>query len=187
MTRIRRILLTMCLLVASVGVLGAGVYLVWLRTPPPMPATIDEAVALIDSPRFARLAESRRQPYVQRMTELMAGMGSLEMSALRQRFREDASLHAAARELGMSFLAEQARRYVHASEPERQLILDRAMAMPLSRGRSSSAGESDRGRPSRQWDRSRHQSLIERGNPQDQAYIQEFWRAIRERRRQQNP
>ncbi|MEM6854571.1 MAG: hypothetical protein AAF593_09200 [Planctomycetota bacterium] len=84
------------------GVIAGGVLLVaiaggasWYFTPPAMPETIDEARAVIESPRFERLSKEAKQPYYDVIREQY---GSLDPEERRRLRAEDEELSEAMRD-----------------------------------------------------------------------------------------
>lgn len=80
---------------ASAVLLGTGIGAAWYFTPPAMPTTIDEARAMVNSPRFERLSKQQKQPYYDVIREQY---GSLDRDARRAMRDEDEKLRETMRE-----------------------------------------------------------------------------------------
>ncbi|MBB6428322.1 DUF3106 domain-containing protein [Algisphaera agarilytica] len=70
----------------------------WYLTPPAMPETIEEAQALVQSPRFDRLSKEAKQPYYDVIREQY---GSLDPETRKQLRAEDEKLAEAMRDARM--------------------------------------------------------------------------------------
>lgn len=84
------------------GLIAGGVILLavaggasWYFTPPAMPETIDEARAMVNSPRFERLSKEAKQPYYDVIREQY---GSLDRETRRKLRAEDEKLTEAMRD-----------------------------------------------------------------------------------------
>lgn len=136
--RKRKRIVTSILAVVSVAVLGGGVYFAWLMTPPAMPTTAEEAMAVAKSMRFQRLSPDAKQPYYDVFREQF-GMNQ----ELRRVWREDDELRDAARDMRRQMMEEFSKTYMLANHEERQAMME---GMPWGRprggeGRSEGGGE----------------------------------------------
>ncbi len=185
----RNILVLVLVLVAS-GVLGAGIYVTRLVTPPPMPQTIDDALAVIKSPRFTRLPVDRKLSYAERFRQLVRDLDEQQRRQLWEQFRQDEALRQAQRDLMQQMMIERARQFAMAGEAQRQQILDQFIGrMQAGRGRWGGRGDRERTPEEQQrrdqWRDRMMTSMQERaatGNPQHDAYVGEFFKAMRSRR-----
>ncbi|MCE9590594.1 MAG: hypothetical protein K8S99_08740 [Planctomycetes bacterium] len=202
----KRIIVGSLAVIIGLTVLCGGVYAWWLRTPPPMPTTIDESIALLKSPRFNRLTDDQKEPYVEQSMKLRESLSEEDRRSLMEKFRGDPELRRAAGEAGMNEMALRAREFALADPTKKVQILDQAIAMmemfrrggPTTRPDGGAGGGpgggdrppmSDADRAKWQQERqnqfqSRRQQRIEHGNPQKQAYMAEFMKALRARRQQ---
>ena len=201
----KRRILTLLLCLLGAGTLGGGAYLSWWMTPPPMPRSLEEGIALFSSPRYQRLSEPQRQRYVERLGELTEQVPrEMRAEAFRKAFRDE-SLRPAARDALTSMLMDRGRQFVKGDQATRDRLVNEALiAGRLMRGmrrrgpRTRAPGadsaadspgdpEARRARRQEQMERGKQwiQERIERGNPQQQAYFMEYVRAIRKRREQE--
>ncbi len=192
------------LVLLAIASLAGGAWMVYQRTPPPMPNSVDEAMQIYKSDRFKRLPESRQSAYYARGRELFEELDQTERRRLREQYRDDPDARRVVRQAMMNFMFDRAKEFAAAEPDQRAVILDGVIAMQESgfgrrpggggrggpggrRGRESSGEESDADREQRRERRradarQRIQNMIETGNPQRQAYISEFFKALRERR-----
>lgn len=186
----------------GVASLYYGGYRWWLTTAPPMPQTIEQAVALHNDPRYQGLPPQRRAAYIARSRELYEQLDDDAKRQWRQQMREDPEARAAARDAMREQMLNRARDFTLADEAERNKILDQTINMMIAAeaaGRMRNrAGGNDRERPElteeeqqqreqrraerREQGRRQIQQMIEQGDPQRQAYVGEFFKALRERR-----
>lgn len=206
MTQSRNIL-TACLAVTfGVTTLAAGTYLWWRATPPPIPTTLDEAVETLASPRYQRLTEDEKQPYLEQTHRLSEPLSMEQRREIWQKAGEDPEKQKAMREAGGDMMMLRAKEFATADEAKRIQILDQTIAMMemgqrMRLGGGGGAGRGDRPdrgnrddsqlsdeerakrREQRMAERRRGmQQRIERGNPQRQAYVSEFFKALQKRR-----
>ncbi len=181
--------LTIVLPVTAVVVLIAGSALAWLLTPPPMPVDADEALRLLTSPRFARLDDAGKQRYQDRVGELFRDMDADQRRAFREQMRGNEDLREALGRMMRDRMRQQAHEFATATPAERAAILDRIIDQQEQwRGRDE-GGRRPEGGPPPGFGGDRRQRMADRfeqGNPQDQALMGEFFRAMRTRRAQRN-
>lgn len=181
--------------------LSIGGYYAWLLTPPSIPKTAEKAIAVFNSPRFKRLPESRQEAYFERSRELYEGLSSDERSALRKAVHNDPRTREAVTDVMVNRVFNEARQFAHRTPEQRRVIVDQVIGMQeLARRRTqqpSSLGARSTltnaaGRAAQEAERQdrrdemqrRIQKLIEDGNPQRQAHMSEFLKAMRQRRMQ---
>ena len=166
--RIRIAAVTAAGLAIIACMLGAS----WYFSPPPMPTTIEEAKALVDSPRFARLSKDQRRPYLDVITETF---GSLDDDTRRAMVEENDALRDALREGRRSAMMERARAFGLADAEEREAMLAESpwgARPPGPRPGGGDGGARMRGRI--------NDSMVN-GNPQQGAYFAEMIRSRRGR------
>ncbi|MEM8738310.1 MAG: hypothetical protein AAGG38_07520 [Planctomycetota bacterium] len=117
--RRRRIKLAGGLFLAAV-VLGAGLGARWYFTPPPMPTTLDEARALVNSPRFDRLHKAQKQPYYDVIREQYGSLNRAERRRLRE---ENEKLAEAMREARTVQMRQWVAAYARKSPEEREALI----------------------------------------------------------------
>jgi hypothetical protein len=183
-TKLKRTILAGVLAIAAAAVLATGLYITWIRTPPPMPQSIEDAIALMDSPRYQRLNEQQRRPYTDQMFKLGQSLTPEQRAALRDRMKDNPAFTRNRREMGAEWMLNQARDFAKADDFKRRQVLNQIIAM-----QEAAAGRGERRGPPREGQaRAEHdawmQEKIEHGDPQRQAYMSEFWKALRQRRRE---
>ncbi|MEM6458953.1 MAG: hypothetical protein AAF710_06135 [Planctomycetota bacterium] len=105
----------LCVVVLA-GASGAA----WYFSPPALPETIDEARALVDSPRFQRLSTDDKRVYYDVIREQYGSLDRDERRALR---REDEQLSQAMREAWMVQMRERMVTYAEASPDDREELM----------------------------------------------------------------
>ncbi len=172
---VRRLLLGGMLTAALASAIGAGLYLTWLRTPPPLPDTIEQAMTVFASPRYRRLPDTRRAAYVMHVRKLADELPQSERTDLWQRMRNEPGMQDAARQAMQDMMVAQARQFATADAVTRTAMLDAFIATMEQRQRNGNKRNPDEARQ-------RMQRYAQYGDPQNQAYVQEFWKALRQRR-----
>jgi len=180
-------------LLLAAGVLAGGIYLTWLRTPPPMPANVDEAIKVLSSPQYSRLSEAERQPYIQRARELGEKLSGEERSAMWKRANEDPEFRKNARDVQNDVMLQRAREFAKADPAKRKQIINTMVMMEMAAraagkmppGPRGGGGGGDANAAQRRAERKKWmQDKIENGNPQSQAYMSEFFKALMDRRKE---
>ncbi len=190
----RRLMQIGLLVAAAAGSLGWGAYQWWLRTPPPMPDTVEQAIELFKSERFTRLPETRQEAYYDRSRELFERLDGDRRRELRVRYENDAAARDAVSNAMLTMITKQARNFITMEPVQRQVVVDGFIAMQELGARRHAQRQAERGHEPADPDRQRRreqrlddargriESWVEQGNPQRQAYLSEFFKAIRERR-----
>lgn len=190
--KIRRRIGAGLLVLLALVVLASGGYYAWLITPPPMPKTVEEAGAMLVSPRYLRLPEARRFDYMHRAAELFDKASPEQKKKMMQNARKDKNNREAVRKAFEDRINMEMRNYVLADDFDRRVIIDRAIGMQemMNAARSKKpAGEDTPERKARHERRKAEfiqqiQEHLEKGNPQHQAYFGEFVKAMITRREQ---
>lgn len=186
----------------GVASLAAGSWFILQRTPPPMPKSPQEAMETFKTERFKRLPESRKQAYYEHSRELYEKLEPEQRREMGKQYRDDPEARQVMREAMMNFMLDRARDFATADAQARKDIIDGIIAMQQMQGLRRGGG--DRERPRRQRQESREgetdaqrekrredrrasrrefvQDRIEQGNPQRQAYVGEFFKALAQRR-----
>jgi len=119
----------------SVMVLAAGGYLAWYLTAPALPTTLEEAIAVANSPRYKRLSDEQKQPYLDVIREQF---GSLDREQRRAMIGDDEDARDMARDAMRAMMMQMMKNYGAASFEERQAM---AARMPGRRGGEGRGGE----------------------------------------------
>ena len=82
--RRRRRLKTLSAAVGGTLLLAAGLGAGWYLTPPAMPTSLDEARAMVQSPRFTRLSQAEKRPYLDVIREQYGSLDRDQRRALRE-------------------------------------------------------------------------------------------------------
>lgn len=194
----KRIISGSLLATVALAVLAGGAYYTWLTTPPAMPTTVEEAAAVLRSPRYLRLPQTRRFDYVQRASELFDKAPPEQKKEMMQLARKDTQSRDAMQQAMQDRMYLEVRNYVLADDFDRRTIIDRVVAMQemaigQQRKRQAQAKpptpEQQKARDERRQQRqqefmSQLQKQYEQGNPQFQAYFGEFLKAVMTRREQ---
>jgi len=188
--------------VLLLGVSGGVTLWAWRMTPPPEPTTIDEAVAVIESDAFKRLARPDQLAYLNAAFELVRELEPERRRELAREFRRDPELRELGRQMIELRMVERAEQFARASPEQRQQMLDGMLLMQqLFRDRmsarraegdaSESAAEAERSAPRAGSEgegsdrlaelRAYVRQRIEHGNPQHQAYLAEMRKAMQRR------
>lgn len=176
---VRRAMVGLTLTLVAAGAVGAGAYVTWLRTPPAMPDTVQEAMAVFASPRYTRLPEERRTAYIEHVRRLVERLPEGERRSMWRRLHDEPTTRDAADRAMQDMMVAQARAFATADETARVAMLDAFLARRELRATTGEDGPSPQRRDEA---RRRMQHYVQYGDPQNQAYMQEFWKALRERR-----
>jgi hypothetical protein len=171
--RRRRRILTAALSTVAAVVLVGGSVLAWYLTPPAMPTSAEEAMAVAKSPRFTRLSAEDKRPY----HDVFREQFGLDPN-LRRVWRDDPELRDAARDMRREMRDERLTAFMLADFEERQAM---AQDRPERRPRGDGAGRG--GPPDAASARERVSERIANGNPQMGAARGEMIRSRPERER----
>jgi hypothetical protein len=194
----RRITQVGLLVAAAITSLTWGGYRWWLRTAPPMPDTVEQAIETFKGERFARLPETRQEAYYDRSRQLFEQLDGERRRELRARYEHDPAAREAVSSAMFTMITREARKLTAMEPNQRQVVLDGIIAMQELGARRQkqrqaerrSQGQTNDNDPDRQRRRdermndARHriEDWVEQGNPQRQAYLSELFKALRERR-----
>lgn len=201
----RKVLMVLAVL-AAVAIAGGGYY-AWSITPPPMPKTADEAVALLKSDRFQRLSDKQKRQYRDRIAEVI---GPLDPEKRRELMRDrELRESGGGRDMMRAMMLQRATAYAQADPAERQDMITQAREQfgAMMRGRGGPRGEGDgqgnrppsgegeerqpreemteaerearRAERREQW-KSHIEQWVNEGNPQESALIREYFHALRD-------
>ncbi|MEO0588738.1 MAG: hypothetical protein AAF078_13995 [Planctomycetota bacterium] len=121
------------LFAGGLGVLGAsvlagGVYVWWLNTPPGLPSTLDEAVAVYASARYENLPQSRKPDYARRTQALLSDATDEQRQAFFKAVSSNEDVRDAAWDTRRAAMLERAKEYALASKAEQEAMLDQMAA-----------------------------------------------------------
>ena len=186
---LRKRILVGVLGICALGAVTFGVYYAWLITPLPVAPSPEEALETIGSARFARMPDYRKEEYIDQTRRLMDQMPPEQRRELFQRARTDESIRESLGQVRRQEMTQRAIDFARiSSAEERARVLDEAIDRMEQRRSQRSQARSDgqrrgggggRGRGAA---RERIQQRFEQGNPQINALIGEYFRALRERR-----
>lgn len=173
-----------------------GGYRWWLTTPPPMPQTMEQAVAVFQDPRFANLSKQRQADYRRQSRQLYEELDTEAKKQWRDVIRDDPEAREAVRDAMREQMLDKAREFAVADEAERTKVLDQTINVmiaaetaakfrsPRKEAKPEELTDEQRARRDerREAGRKRIQTLIENGDPQRQAYVGEFFKALQRRR-----
>lgn len=180
------------LVLVAVAVLGAGGYYVWLTTPPPMPTTMEEAADLLGSERYHRLPATRRYDYMQRATQLYEDATPEQKKALAKTFKKGPKTNGVISQVVEDRINMEVRNFILADDFERRMIVDRAIGLQMLADAQRASKPAPAMTPERVARNEKRKSAfvvmvqerLEKGNPQQQAYVGEFVKAMMTRREQ---
>ncbi|MCC7144887.1 MAG: hypothetical protein IT443_00425 [Phycisphaeraceae bacterium] len=187
---------TIGLCLAAVVTLSVGAYMTWLLTPPALPNSLEDAVALAGSARYQRLDPNTRARYMERMQQMFANSSREDRQAMWQKMRDDEQARQAMRQLQEDMMQQRMQEFFTATPEERNAMLDKILDSPMGRGGGppggpppgannappgpgKGPGNRPPGNPAQ-----RMKNRMEKGNPQRQAYMSEFRKAMMERRKE---
>lgn len=185
-------------ILVGIIVLAGGIYYTWLIIPPSLPKTPEEGIKLMQSARFKRLPEYRKEEYIEHIAESLEKMEPEKRRELFEKYREDESIRESMRILAENRMRKMVLEYAKASPEQRIEILDRAIDFMAAmrqrpRGVSSRPSADSNRREARRDDsqgprrsrrggfRNRMMQRVERGNPQITGLVSEFFMALRQR------
>lgn len=183
----------MLLTLAAAGSIGGGCYYWWLTRPPPMPTNIDEAIAIVSDPRYLRLPESRREPYLAKSRELAQKLGKEDRERIRKQVENNPELRKAVQGAMEDQLLIMARDYAKADAVKRKVLVEMAVwGQELGRRRAQESVDASKSDPEAEKRREEQrnefvkymENRVEHGNPARQGYAMEFFKAIADRRRE---
>jgi len=178
----KRILIGLLIVIGSAS-LACGAYFTWLMTPLQFPKTAADGVALISSRRFERMPEYRKAEYLERTTQLMRDLKPEARKALRSQLKPSNF-----RQFFQQMMIQRALKLANADPQQRNHMLDEAINQwgrwrGHRRSRPDDIAEQERDRRQGAF-RHRMQEHIQEGNSQTGALIGEYFRAIRQRRKE---
>ncbi len=184
MTTIKRNLLVGGLAVVALLVLAGGIYYAWLITPPDLPTSAAEGMAVMGSARFKRMPEYRQEEYATRMRELVRELPTDQRQQFFEQMHDDEAARQSMREMMRRMMEKRMQQFSEADEAERRRMLDQIIDRQESRSGREGANRSGRGGRDPARMREHIQNHIETGNPQHAGLMMEFRKALRDRRAQ---
>ncbi len=187
MTHLKRNILVAAIVLAGSGAVIGGAYYAWLITPPAMPQTAEQGIAMLGSARFDRMPDYRQDEYAARVRELIHQMPDDQRRDLFRQMHGNEDARDSMRQMMRRQMQQHVRELAEADEAERDVMLDQIIDQQEQRAsqprpqRPPGAGDR-RGGGDRGNFRDRMQRRIEEGNPQGHAIRREIRDAIRDRR-----
>ncbi|MEO1237074.1 MAG: hypothetical protein AAFX76_09825 [Planctomycetota bacterium] len=126
----------------AIAVLGVAAGAAWYFTPPAMPETIEDAQALVESSKFARLTKQEKQPYLDVIREQF---GSADPDTRRQLIRENEAMRDALRASRNAEREAFIKQYVLASPAERDELMQEMRERRAERGDRGERGNRGNG------------------------------------------
>jgi hypothetical protein len=169
--------------VAAVLALAAAGFAAWYFTPPLLPENVEQAKAVLTSPRFERLNKADKQPYYDTIREQF---GSLDRDERRRMMEEDEKLRNAMGDAMKNTMEAWGRQWILASDEERA-----AMEGLWGRGRGNAERppREDRPEPTEEEKaerqsrgRERMNAFMSNGSGQSSQIIGEFFYQRRQAR-----
>ena len=166
----------------AAAVLSGGAALAWYLTPPPLPATVAEAEALVESVRYQRLGEAAKRPYRDVIRERF---GSLDRSVRRELTADNERLREEVRAARTQQMEAALQRWVLAPPEARDAALAELWTSLRGAGGPGGAGRPAGGRPRMDPERAarireRIGGRIAEGSAQSGQLMGEMFRARRE-------
>jgi len=174
--------------VVALAALAFGGYQAWLRTPPPMPETVDDVERLLDSERYARLSNTEKRPYQERMNEMWGGLDKDDRKRLGERLKDNPQARQEAFEQGLRTLYKTM--IVQQDQAARNAILDMIInRMESAEGRQrrregQAARNTPEGREREQEARRKMFEWMDKGDLQTMGYGSEFFKLMQDRRKE---
>ena len=182
------------LLATGILVLTGGVYATLWLIPPPIPETPEQALEIIGTSRFERMPEYRKTEYLGQAKRLLDGLSQEQRRDLFQQVRVDETVRQALGRVRQHGVVQRALAFANATAEDRVQMLDAQIDRMEERramwraNRPDAAGRHGRSEGGRHgWAgrfREGIQARFEHGNPQINALVGEYFRAMRQRRQE---
>ncbi|MEO0474650.1 MAG: hypothetical protein AAF085_01590 [Planctomycetota bacterium] len=170
----------------ALAALAIGGYQAWLRTSPPMPETVDDVEALLNSARYARLSNADKRPYQERMNEMWGGLNKEDRKRLGEQLEDNPDARQEAFEQGIrTFYTTM---ILQQDKAQRDVMLDMIInQMESAEGKQRRQDEqAARNTPEGKEREAEHirkmYDWLDKGDPQAMGYGSEFFKMINERR-----
>ena len=170
----------------AVSALIIGGYQAWLRTAPPMPETVDDVEALLNSRRYARLSDAEKRPYQERMNEMWGSLSKEDRKWLGEQLEDNPEARQEAFEQGIRTMYRTM--ILEQDEQQRNAMLDMIInQMESAEGKRRqqedlAARDTPEGREREARDKQRMFDWMDQGDPQAMGYGSEFFKLLQNRR-----
>ena len=152
--------------------------------------------SVLQSKAFAEMSDRQRQPYYDKMRELTRGANPKELGErfrkLPKEIRDDPTFRANTRDAMADQMLTMVAMWASTPSPLRNMVLDKLIDGQQSwkprAGATSQRTPEQEAEAKARREREREEGMkwiermVERGNPQKQAYVSEFMKAMRARR-----
>ncbi|MBX2850204.1 MAG: hypothetical protein KTR15_00495 [Phycisphaeraceae bacterium] len=165
-----------------------GGYQAWLRTPPAMPETADDVEALLTSRRYARLSNTDKRPYQERMNEMWGSLSKEDRKWLGEQLKDNPDARQEAMEQGIRTMYRTM--IIQQDEAARNAMLDMIInQMESAEGRQRRQDDQARrdtpeGKKQEEEGRRRMMDWLDKGDPQTMGYGSEFFKMLQDRRKE---
>ena len=172
----------------ALAALVFGGYQAWLRTPPAMPETVDDVEALLNSPRYARLSNTGKRPYQERMNEMWGSLSKEDRKWLGEQLEDNPDARQEAMEQGIRTMYRTM--IIQQDEAARNAMLDMIInQMESAEGRNRRQEDQARrdtpeGKEQEEQGRRRMLDWLDKGDPQAMGYGSEFFKMLQNRRKE---
>ena len=172
----------------ALAALVFGGYQAWLRTPPAMPETVDDVEALLNSPRYARLSNTDKRPYQERMNEMWGSLSKEDRKWLGEQLEDNPDARQEAMEQGIRTMYRTM--IIQQDEAARNAMLDMIInQMESAEGRNRRQEDQARrdtpeGKEQEEQGRRRMLDWLDKGDPQAMGYGSEFFKMLQNRRKE---
>lgn len=170
----------------AIAALAFGGYQAWLRTPPAMPETVDDVEQLLNSARYARLSNTDKRPYQERMNEMWGSLSKEDRKRLGESLQDNPDARQEAFEQGIrTFYTTM---IYQQDEAARNAFLDMMIdQMESAEGRKNrKEQQASRNTPEgkeREAERMRKMyDWLDKGDPQTMGYGSDFMKLLQQRR-----
>jgi hypothetical protein len=192
---------TVLLLLTLVGGSAGGAVYWWISRPLAAPKTVESGLTVMDSRKFKEEPAYRQLEYLRKVNDLFKSLPQEEQDRIEQAARADFNLDTRLRamraRLQNAETLDKALRLARAHGEERLRLLDEEIARQDA-ARANAPARSPTTRPSvvrpaasqptmdqmRTRARSWEENRIQTGNPQEMPLLQEYWRAVWNRRQE---
>ncbi|MEM6505689.1 MAG: hypothetical protein AAF711_09495 [Planctomycetota bacterium] len=171
--------------ILAITALVIGGYQAWLRTPPPIPETVEDVEGLIESPRYTRLTKAQKRPYQERMNEMGGGLSEEDRKRLWAALKENPDAKMRAGEFKMR---DQFKAFAEMDVDARNAMLDmfiNMMETPAAKQKMQeemAKRNTPEGKEKEKENKKNMYDWLDKGDPQTMGYGSEFFKMMQQRR-----